>query len=894
MTPHPSRIWQCVMALSLTSEDRTAVLGDLAEEFAERRVRAGLRPARAWYRRQVCRSFIGNLRHRGGRGQHHEPTPLGHAISGGIVQDIRYALRSLRSTPGFTAAALLILTLGIGASTAIFSVVDAVALRGLPFDEHDRLVAIGQRRAENPNVSDPSRDPEQLSSASPQNYLDWAARQQVFSSMAAIQSVSVTLREAGTEPEDLRAQRVTSGFFEVLGVEPRMGRRFTPDLEVDGRHQVVVLSDGLWRRRFGGDPDVIGRAIPIEGALYEVLGVMPSDFAYPVGVVRSTDVWMPFVVPARHRIRIPNNFENYLLSIGRLRQGVTLEAAQTHMAQIASSLEAEHPQWNKGSLVGVRPLHDHIVGTRTRSWMVMLLGAVGLVLLIACANVANLLLVRSAARERELSIRAALGAGRWRLARQALVESVVLAGVATILSIGLAWWAVDILRAAMPDSVPRASAIAIDMRILTSAALAALCTGVLFGVFPALLSARPSLTHALKEGARGTVGGRQYVRHALVVSEVALAVILLVGAALFTASFFTLMRIDPGFDASRVLTVRIAPLASPDQPPRDERLGYARIIDEVGQTPGVEYASMILGGMPFGGSMSTTDLTVVGSAPLRQADVSARRVSADYHHTLKIPLLEGRYLQDGDRDGAPLVMLLNKSAATELFPGESAVGRLVRAANADRTVVGVVGDIHQTSLEEAAMPEMYAPIAQVTPGAGELMVRTTGDPFTVLPAVKAAVLRSLPDVPLRNIRSLEQVLERRVAQRKLNMLLIGLFGALGLVISSVGLYGVMAYSVSQRTREIGVRMALGATKTLVMRMVVRSAGVMVLTGLLIGAAGAWLLSTFAGAFLFRIEATDPRAFGVAIGVLLLAAAVAAVLPARRAASVDPMVALRSE
>lgn len=313
MTPHPPRLWQWLMALSLTPDDRAAVLGDLVEEFDDRRVREGLRSARAWYRRQVCRSLSGNLRHRSGRYRHHEPTPIAHAISGGIVQDIRYALRSLRSTPGFTAAALLILTLGIGASTAVFSVVDAVVLRGLPFEEHDRLVAVGQRRAPSPDAPAPTSatDPEQLSSASPQNYLDWVARQQVFESIAAIQSSNVTLRESGAEPEDLRAQRVTAAFFDVLRVEPRVGRRFTAEQEVDGRHQVVVLSDGLWKRRFGGETSVIGRVIPIDGAQYEVLGVMPPDFAYPVGVLRPTDLWTPYVVPPRHRTRIPNNFENY-------------------------------------------------------------------------------------------------------------------------------------------------------------------------------------------------------------------------------------------------------------------------------------------------------------------------------------------------------------------------------------------------------------------------------------------------------------------------------------------------------------------------------------------------------------------------------------------------------
>jgi len=896
MSHRPPRLWQSLMGWSLSADDEAAVLGDLEEEFDQRRHRDGVRAARAWYRRQVWRSVGGNLRHRNGKHQYDDPMPFRRVVSGGIVQDITYAVRSLRSTPGFTAAALLILTLGIGASTAIFSVVDAVVLRGMPFDEHDRLVAVGQRSAPRPNAPSPApgTDPEQLSSVSPQNYLDWAARQQVFESMAAMVNTGVTLREANAEPEDLRAQRVTSEFFNVLRVEPRVGRRFTTENEVDGRHQVVVLSDGLWKRRFGGEPNVIGRAIPIDGEMYEVLGVMPPEFAYPVGVIRPTDLWMPYVVPPRHRTRIPNTYENYLQTIGRLRPGVSLEAAKTHMAQIASALEVEHARWNKGSLAGVRPLHDHFLGARTKSWMVMLLGAVGLVLLIACANVANLLLVRAAGRERELSIRAALGAGRWRLVRQALVESVVLAGIATMLSIVIAWWAVDILRTAMPDGVPRVTMIAIDLRVLASAAAAALLTGVLFGVFPALQSSRPALASALKDGSRGNVGGRQYVRHVLVVAEVALAVVLLVGAALFTGSFLTLMRIDPGFDATNVLTVQIAPRAELGQPPRDERAAYARIIDEVGQAPGVQYASMILGGMPFGGSMSTTTAQVVGSAPLREVGVSVRHVTGDYHHALKIPLLEGRYLGVADRDGAPPVMLLNKSAAALLFPGEQALGRLVNAADADRTVVGIVGDIHQSSLEVEGLPELYAPIAQVTPGSGELMVRTAGDPFAVLPAVKAAVLRSLPDVPLRNVRSLEQVLERRVAQRKLNMLLIGLFGALGLVISAVGLYGVMAYTVSQRTREIGVRMALGATQGLVMRMVMQSAGLMVATGLVIGAVGAWFLSRFTGAFLFRIEATDPRAFGVAIGVLLLAAAIAAALPARRAARVDPMVALRSE
>ena len=340
-------------------------------------------------------------------------------------EDLKAAFRSLRSSKTFTAVALIVLVLGIGASTAIFSVVDAVVLRGLPFDEHDRLVAVGERRTPGSTPS-PARDPQQLGSIAPQNYVDWAAQQQVFASMAAIATRNVTLREPGAQPEDLRAQEVTAPFFDVLRVRPAMGRAFAVEHEVEGRHHVVVLSDGLWRRRFGADPAILGRTIPMQGGSYEVLGVMPADFAYPVSVTQPTELWIPYVVPSDERVRDPNNYSFYLHSIARLKPGVTLRQAQAQMDQIAAALQQAHPVWNKDRLIGVRPLRDHLVGASTKSWMLMLLGAVGIVLLIACANVANLLLARATAREREVGIRAALGAGRWRLVRQLMVESLVL------------------------------------------------------------------------------------------------------------------------------------------------------------------------------------------------------------------------------------------------------------------------------------------------------------------------------------------------------------------------------------------------------------------------------------------------------------------------------------
>jgi putative ABC transport system permease protein len=809
--------------------------------------------------------------------------------------DFKAAIRSLRSSKTFTAVALIVLTLGIGASTAIFSVVDAVVLRGLPFDEHDRLVAVGERRPPGPNP-EPNRDPQGVSSSAPQNYVDWAAQQQVFEAMAAIAGGAVTLREPGTEPEDLRAQRVTADFFTVLRVQPAIGRAFSADNEVDGRHRVAILSDSLWRRRFGGDPAIVGRTIPLDAGSFDVVGVMPADFGYPVGTLRPTDLWIPYVVPATERVRNPSMRSIYLSSIARLKPGVSIAQAQAQLDQIAAALRDAHPVWNKDNHVGLRPLIDHLVGARTKSWMLMLLGAVGLVLLIACANVANLLLARATSRERELGIRAALGAGRWRLTRQLMVESVLLSVIGTLLSILLAWWAVRVLRTSMPEGVPRITAIGLNLRVLGAAAGLSLVSGVLFGVFPALQMSQPDLANALKDSSRSASAGRgrQRLRSALVVAEVALAVVLLVGAALFIGSFITLMRINPGFSADNVLTVQILPRFELGTRGPDSGAAFQQIVERISQVPGVVHASVISGGMPLGGSMSVTTLTVPGKTIENDDGVSIRRVTPDYHRALRIPLKAGRLFERTDDTGAAKVMIINESAARKYFTGENAVGRSATMNNEERTIVGIVGDVHQQSLETAPRTEAYIPLAQTRAGWGELVVRTSGNPYEIVPAVKSAVLNVLPDVPLRNVRTMEEVVGRLVAQRRLNMLLLALFGVLGLVISAVGVYGVMAYIVAQRTREIGVRMALGATRWNVVGMVLANAGAMVAAGLVIGGLGAWYLSAAAKAFLFRIETNDPRAFGIALVSLALAALVASAIPARRAASVDPMVALRAE
>jgi len=812
-----------------------------------------------------------------------------------MLDDLKAAYRALKSSKTFTAVALTVLALGIGASTAIFSVVDTVVLRGLPFDEHDRLVAVGQRSTPSGRAGGPTLDPQAVNSFAPQNYIDLIAQQQVFESISAIAGGALTLREPGAEPEEMRAQRVTASFFTVLRQQPVIGRAFTVENENDGQQQVAVLSDGLWRRRFGADPGIVGKTIPLEGGAYQVLGVMAPDFEYPVGSARPTELFVPYVVPPDERVRDPSRMSIYLQSIARLKPGVSLAQAQANMNQIATALQQANPKWNKDTLLGVRPLHDHIVGARTTQWMLMLLGAVGIVLLIACANVANLLLARASEREREVGIRAALGAGRWQLMRQLMTENLVLAVLGTVLALVLAWWGVSVLKTAIPDGVPRVSKIAIDLRVLGAAALIALVTGI----GPAFQLSRPDLTHALKEGARGasTGRGRRRLRSALVVVEVALAVVLLVGAALFIGSFRTLMHIDPGFNPDHVLTASLQPRfdqRAANTPPPSFSNEFGQIVERIRNTPGVTHVSVISGGMPLGGSMSTTSYTIPGRVELSgDHNISIRRVSADYHQAIGIPLRRGRLFTDADRDGAAPVVILNESAAKQLFPGEDAVGK-VMGVNGDRTIVGVVGDIYQTSLEAAPRTEAYVPVAQGRTLGSDLIIRTSGDPYTVVPAVRAAVLSVLPDVPLRNVRSMNEVIARLIAQRRFNMLLLGLFGVLGLVISAVGIYGVMAYVVAQREREIGVRMALGASRGAVVGMILRSAAILVAFGLVIGGVAAWSLGGMAKAFLFKIEVTDPRVYATAIGVLVAAALLASLIPARRAARVDPLVALRAE
>ena len=819
--------------------------------------------------------------------------------------DIVTAFRALLGSRGYTLVALVVLGLGIGAATAIFSVVDAVVLRGLPFDEHDRLGVVYENDTRHPVTFG-------LGTITPQTYLDWRRLQQPFQQITAVGNAQFRLKTEGGEPADARAQRVTSEFFSVLRVAPALGRTFNAADEVEGQHHVAILTYGFWQRRYGGSPGVIGRAIDLNETPYEIVGVMPASFSYPVGSDRPSDLLVPLAFTQSERVKAQNHNYNYTV-IGRLKDGVSFGRATEQMWRLSEQLDAESPKWTPGRRAYVLTLHDHLVG-KARGWMLMLLGAVVLVLLIACANVANLMLVRATGRAREMGIRAALGATPWRLVRGLIVEGVMLSLAGAALGVALAAAGVQVLRAWLPAGLPRVASIAIDYRVLLAATLAALATGLVFGIAPAVQSARPDLAGSLKDGGRSATAGRraQLLRGVLVVAEVALAVVLLVGAGLFAGSFVRLMRVDPGFDYHDVLVLsvglRMLPGEKFDGAFAARSAQYRdRVLEAVSRAPGVEAAATVSGGMPLTGSWSRTSIELPGrgtfdaneSQHLAMSgegnDIDRRGVTPGYLQLLRIPLLKGRYLSADDRAGSPLVAVINQAAAEKYWPGQDPIGQRMILDTEERTVVGVVGNIHHLGPEIAPRQECYIPAAQDEQYGVSLAVRTAGDPMRVLPAVKAAIWSINPEQRLTSDTvTLEKYMDRLIAQRRFNMAVIALFGVLGLVIAAAGIYGVMAYVVAQRTAEIGVRMALGATRGNVVWMVLRRAGTLMLIGLAIGGAGAWSLRTLVQSFLFGVQPTDPSIFLGALAALAAAGLLASAVPARRAASVDPLVALRAE
>ena len=832
-----------------------------------------------------------------------------------IGGDARAAVRSLRKAPTFTIVALSVLALGIGAATAVFSVVDGVLLRALPFEEHDRLAV----------VLEYSEGASAGQVTTMQTFLDWRKEQRSFESLSAVARTNLRMRSETDEPLFAQAQRVTHEFFDTLGVRPQLGRTFTSAEEFDSGPRVVAISHGLWQRQFGGAPDVIGRALTLDDEPWEIVAVMPAGFTYPVAAGRPTDVY----VPARNResdLTRRDTGRNYTWTvIGRLRPGVSMAQAQDELHAITASLHAQFPEWYRdGSGAQVMSLHHFLVGS-VRAWMLLLLASVAIVLVIACANVANLMLARATVRAREMGIRAALGAGRWRLTRLLIVEGLVLAGAGAALGVLVAQGAVSLITASLPATLPRAAAIAIDLRVVAAAAAAAIATGLLFGLLPALQSARPEIARALRDGGRAMTSGRGGgLRSMLVIAEVALAVVLLVGAGLFTGSFIQLMRIEPGFDYERVLTFGISPefdqagLAEATRRGREARAAFfadarrrntARIrevIDVIRQVPGVESVATVNGGVPLTGSYMRTGVTLpdrqvtalssdVDTALADNESIDLRQVSAGYLETLRVPLIAGRFLTPEEIAADAKVIVVNETAAARYWPGASAIGQQISVNSTDgmRTVVGIVGDMRHLGPESPRRQEAYVPLAAAL--SASAVVRTSGDPMTVLPAVKRAVWSVMPDqvVPSEDV-TLESYLDQMLAQRRFTMALLALLGVLALVIAAAGVYGVMAYVVSQRTQEIGVRMALGARPADVVSMVMNRAGLLIASGLAVGGVTAWMFAAGAQQFLFLVASNDWRVFAAAVALLAATGMAACAIPARRAARVDPLIALRGD
>ena len=824
-----------------------------------------------------------------------------------IGADIQHAVRALAQAPLFTLIALTVLTIGIGASTAVFSVVDAVVLRDLPFPNHESLAVV---REYEPRYPDSDRN------TTMQTFLDWRREQKVFSMFAASAGTFFNTTDAATgEPRRVNGLQVTHGFFETLGVAPHLGRAFSESEESDGSPRVLAIGHGFWMANFGGSPGAIGRTLMLDEQPWEIVAVMPEGLRYPVTARAAADVYVPARIRAADRTR-ENSGRNYSwMAIGRLKPGVSMHQAHLEMHRLNEALDRDFPRWFNGSRASVMSLHHYMVGD-VRAWMLLLLGSVALVLLIACANVANLMLARATVRARELGIRAALGAGRWRLTRMLIVEGLVLSGAGALLGIGVAWMAVRAITASLPVSLPRGADIAIDLRVIAAACAGALVTGLLFGLLPALQSTRRDVAHALREGGRaigGMRGGR--LRSALVVGELALAVVLVIGAGLFTASFVQLIRIDHGFDYRNLMTVAVGVRTDPRALAEAAAKGpeartayltatqlrngpYVRsMMAAIRAVPGVEDVGAVNGGVPLTGGYMRADVNLPGRGFLDGEDnlIDLREVSSNYLGVLRVPLVAGRYLTEDDRIAGAKVIVINEAAAKKYWPGVNPIGQQVTVRPQDGmvTVVGVVGDLRHRGPETELRQEAYIPLSERR--GASLVIRTAGDPQAMLPAIKRAIWSVNPNQFVNDIDvTLEGALERMTAERRFSMALLSLLGVLALVIAAAGVYGLMAYTVSQRRQEIGVRMALGARPADVLRMIMQNAGGLVVAGLAIGSAAAWALSTTVQRFLFLVASTDWRILALAAAVLAASAALACAIPARRAARIDPLIALRSE
>jgi putative ABC transport system permease protein len=804
-----------------------------------------------------------------------------------IWQDIRYSVRGLIKRPGFTIAAVMALALGIAANSVIFSVINTVLLRPLPYDDPDRLVLLWTKFE--PDL--------------PQNWvsgpevLDIRQRSTVFEGIAALAWQNLNLTGTG-EPEQIQAGAVTSNLFQLLGIKPVQGRVFLPEEDLPGSERVVILSHGLWQRRFGSDTNIVGKTISLDNQSYLIVGIMPPDFGIlppDAQSPKNVDLWMP----AATDLSQLNRGSHFLRVIAKIRPGTSLEQAKAEMDTVGKNLDAEF-YGNSNFGITVSPLHRHVVKD-IRPALLVLLGAVSFVLLIACVNVANLLLAKAIAREKEIAIRIALGAGRWRLIKQLLTESLVLSLLSGVVSLVLSFLGLKALKLMSPDNVPRLSEVTIDARVLGFTLLISMLTGIVFGLVPALQSSKLDLNDSLKEGGKGAGGdtGRGRLRSFLVVSEVALTLVLLTGAGLMIKSFMRLQEVDPGFYTDNLLTLRLQ-LPQSKYPENPQLADFSqRLSDRLGSLPGVESVGMI-SHLPLSGAYASG--TVTADQPQASIDNASfeadrRAINTDYFKTMGISLLKGRAFTDMDKADSQGVVIIDEKFEKRFWPNDDPIGKRLKFGGSNSTapwlsIVGVVRHVKHYSLNEEGREMVYFPIAQRPLRSMYIVLRSKGDPNSLISAVRNEVWSLDKDQPISNINTMEKLVYTSVAQPRFNMMLLAIFATVALILAAIGIYGVMSYSVSQRMNEIGIRIALGAQNSDILKLIVGHGMLHAAAGIAIGLMAAFALTRLMSSLLYGVSATDPIIYLLISLLLATVAFLASFIPARRAIKADPVVTLR--
>ncbi|HXU39087.1 MAG TPA: ABC transporter permease [Blastocatellia bacterium] len=814
-----------------------------------------------------------------------------------FLQDLRFGFRTLLKHPGVSAVAIIAIALGTGANSAIFSVVNAVLLRPLPYQNPDGIVLVWGKNATT------SRD-----ALSVPDYLDYRSQNSVFAEMAAFAYDDFNLN-TGDEPEHVQGTMVSANYFSVLGATLSKGAAFGPEDDQPGAGRIAIISNGLWKRRFGSDPNLIGQPILLNGASFIVTGIAAANFQSP-NPEDNPQVWVPLSLDGGDRLRVPasvspasltNRRSRFLIGIARLKPGVIVRQAQSDLDGMASRLEQQYKDTNAGIGASVVSLREHIVG-KIQSALVVLLAAVGFVLLIACANVANLLLARAATRQKEIAIRTVMGAGRLRLIRQMLTESVLLAVVGSAFGLAFAYGEIKLLLSLNPANIPRLSDIEIDGRVLGFTFLIAILTGIIFGLAPALQASKTELNEALKEAARGSTGGinRQRVRSLLVVSEVALTVLLLIGAGLMLKSFYSLQRVNPGFNPASTLTMMINLPVSKYADDHQVQAFFEQALNRVSILPGVQAAGAVTGLPLTTTSVIRLRFIVDAHPPTSASEVpraNFRSISHDYFRAMGIPLVKGRYFTEQDRDKSPPVVIINETMANRYWQGEDPIGRrmtIPSLGGVSREIAGVVADVKHSGLDTESGAEMYVPYLQKPFNFMALVIRTTSEPLSLTGAVRSEIQAVDKSQPVYDVKTMQQVVGDSVSQPRLYTLLLGIFGALALTLAAVGIYGVMNYSVVQRRHEIGIRMALGAQRGDILKMVVGQGMLLALIGIATGLTAALILTRVMETLLFGVSARDLWTFVLIPFVLAAFAFVSSYIPARKATRVDPMIALRYE